>query len=264
MSPRDPNPSFAVQWGDSPLVAAAIHHGHEIRPELDEWLALDEPTRLREEDPFTGQWTSIASTRIVANRSRFEVDLNRSRDKAVYLTAAEAWGLDVWKQPPDAELLSRSLAEYDAFYGAIGHGLEELIGRFGRVVVLDLHSYNHRRQGPNEPPADPGENPEVILGTSNMDPRQWAPIVERFAEELRGADFLGRRLDVRLNVKFTGGHFPRWIHRTFPGRACVLAIEWKKFFMDEWSGEPDPVQFSAIGGALQAAADGILKELARP
>ena len=32
--------------GDTPLVAAAIHHGHELRPEVAERLALDASGRL--------------------------------------------------------------------------------------------------------------------------------------------------------------------------------------------------------------------------
>jgi hypothetical protein len=37
----------------------------------------------------------VAPTHIIVTRSRFEVDLNRPRDKAVYRCAADAWNLDV-------------------------------------------------------------------------------------------------------------------------------------------------------------------------
>jgi hypothetical protein len=43
-------PMFQIERGDGPLVAAAIHDGHAVRPELNEWLALDDGQRLREED----------------------------------------------------------------------------------------------------------------------------------------------------------------------------------------------------------------------
>jgi hypothetical protein len=76
-------------------------------------------------------------------------------------------------------------------------------------------------------------------------------------------DFLGRHLDVRENIKFQGGYFPRWTHEHFPDSACVLAIEFKKFFMDEWTGKIDPAQrqFQAISRALQSTIPGTLEEL---
>src|ERR1051325_5929866 len=82
--------------GNHPLVAAAIHNGHGVRSEVAERLTLDASQRLREEDPFTGEWTALAETQIVVFRSRFEVDLNRPRAQAVYLDPADAWGLQVW------------------------------------------------------------------------------------------------------------------------------------------------------------------------
>jgi hypothetical protein len=55
----------------------------------------------------------------------------------------------------------------------------------------------------------------------------------------------------------------RWIHDTYPGNGCALAIEFKKFFMDEWTGQPDHEIVSAIGEALEATTGGVEEELAR-
>ena len=76
---------WQFESGDSPILAVASHDGHALREELQGNCALSEEERLREEDPFTGRWTSVAPTRMIALHSRFEVDLNRPRDKAVYL-----------------------------------------------------------------------------------------------------------------------------------------------------------------------------------
>jgi N-formylglutamate amidohydrolase len=226
-------------------------------------LMIDELTRLREEDPFTGRWTTIAGTRLIGLRSRFEVDLNRPREKAVYLAPEDAWGLQIWREKPAPGIIERSLAEYDAFYAEVKRLFTELTHRFGRFVVFDLHTYNHRREEPHGPIADPQQNPEVNVGTGTMDRARWATIVDRFIADLRAVDFLGRRLDVRENVKFFGGHFPRWTHQNFPESACVLAIEVKKFFMDEWTGNPDPAgkQVEAIRQALAATIPGVIEEL---
>ena len=256
-------PFWQEQQGTGPLVAVAIHDGHGMRDELTRHLALDEAGRLREEDPFTGDWTAIAPTRIVVCRSRFEVDLNRPREKAVYRTPEDAWGLKVWKGSLPEEICERSLSEYDAFYSRMHALLTEIERASGRFVVFDLHSYNHRRGGPDAPPADPEMNPQVNLGTGSMDRARWGPVVDRFIQELRGFDFPGGRLDVRENVKFRGGQFSCWVHQTFPRTGCALAIEFKKFFMDEWTGEPDQDLVRTIDTALHAVVPGVLEALNR-
>ncbi len=255
------NPIWQTEYGDGPLVACAVHDGHAVRPDVAECLRLSNAERLYEEDPYTGAWTSIAPTRIVARRSRFELDLNRPRDKAVYIVPADAWGLDVWKCSPSPKMVDRSLRAYDDFYAQLRLLLEQLVERHGRVVVFDLHSYNHIRDGRGGPASDPAANPEINLGTGSMPRDRWAPIVDRWLADMRGYDYFGRRLDVRENVKFFGGHLPGWIHQNFPETVCALAIEVKKFFMDEWTGELDAGQHEALHGALSVAADGVRHEL---
>ncbi len=254
-------PIWQLHQGNGPLVATAIHDGHAVRPEVAEIMAISATERLREEDPFTGQWVTVGHTQMVGTTSRFEVDLNRARHKAIYLTPEEVWGLKVWQEQPSAGILARSLAQYDAFYHEVHRNFTQLERQFGYFVVLDLHSYNHRRAGPGALPADPGQNPEINVGTHIMDRQRWAPVVERFIADLQAFNFLGRRLDVRENIRFRGGHFARWTHQNFPQSACVLAIEAKKFFVDEWTGQPDPVQLNKIGQALQSTGPGILETL---
>ncbi|NQT16340.1 MAG: N-formylglutamate amidohydrolase [Planctomycetes bacterium] len=253
-----------ITIGDGPLVAAAIHNGGAMRAELRHLLAISEADRLREEDPYTGAWTVIAPNRVVGLRSRFEVDLNRPREKAVYVEPKDSWGLRVWKTAPPDAVVGRSQSLYDTFYQEVEKILQSLVDRFGRLVVYDLHSYNHRRLGPDAKPDDPASSPDVNVGTGTMDRQRWEPIVDRFLTDLRAFDFLGRRLDVRENVKFFGGEFAKWIHGRFPSSVCVLSIEFKKFFMDEWSGELDPIQSDAIGQAVASTVAGVLEELQTP
>jgi len=64
---------------------------------------------------------------------------------------------------------------------------------------------------------------------------------------MRGFDFNGRRLDVRENVAFQGkGEQTRFVHDRYPGRGCAIELEFKKFFMDEWTGIPDPAELDAM------------------
>jgi hypothetical protein len=253
---------WTVTEGEGPLFATALHDGHELRREVEALLALPEEVRLREEDPFTGAWTEVAGSRLVPRRSRFEVDLNRPRERAVYLRPEDAWGLGVWREDPRRDLVERSLAEYDAFYAEAKRVLGGLCARHSHFVVFDLHSYNHRRAGPGAAFDPQSKHPDVNIGTGSLDRVRWGRLVQRVVSELSGCEDLGRRLDVRENVKFFGGNFTRWVNDEFCESACSIAIEFKKFFMDEWSGQLYSDIHRGILRALRAVADGVREELA--
>ncbi len=249
-----------IVWGTDPVVSAAIHAGHELRPEIAANLVIEEDCRLREEDPFTDAWTEIVDTRIVVHRSRFEVDLNRPREKAIYMKPEDAWGLHLRDRALSPGATARSLALYDDFYERVHALLQEIEDRHGTFVVLDLHAYCHRRGGPAAPPADTAGNPDVNVGTGSMNRKRWWRLVDRFIADLRSVDYRGRALDVRENVRFTGGWFSRWIHEHFPASGCCLAVEIKKFFMDEWIGCAHDAEIDAIRRALAAALPGLREE----
>ncbi len=249
--------------GPGPIIATAIHDGDDLRPEVSKIIKLSDSDRLREEDPYTSSWVDVADSSLVAHRSRFEVDLNRPRDKAVYIEPDDCWGLDVWHQKPSNEIVARSLEQYDAYYSLLSDHLLETREKEGKFVVLDIHSYNHRRGGPNSAPESPDENPEVNIGTGSLTHDMWRPLVNRFMDELRSFDFMGRRLDVRENVKFKGGNQVRWIHENHSGSGCGLAIEFKKFWMDEWTGQTDQEMIEGIRAALSSTIPGLREELKR-
>lgn len=246
--------------GESPLVALAVHDGHDLRPDVAEWIQLDDATRRREEDPFTGNWTTLAPNWGIVHRSRFEVDINRPREGAVYRRPADAWGLEVWRHDVPAGVFTRSLEEYDGFYARLRDMLDGLAARFGRFVVLDLHTYNQFRDG-STGSVDTQANPEVNIGTGTMNRGQWGRLVDRFMGELRSFNFLGRQLDVRENVRFQGGQIPRWIHANYPQQGCAIAVEVRKFFMDEWTGVCDEEQYAAVYEALASTVPGLLEEI---
>ena len=255
-------PAFDLIVGDGPLVAAAVHDGHRVSPETRSHLALPDAERLREEDPFTGELATVAPTRIVGRHSRFEIDLNRPPERALYRTPDDAWGLTVWRDAVPEDVVRRSTALYDGFYAALADVLDEKVRLHGGVVVYDLHTYNHRRDGPDGPAADPEANPEVNVGTGTMADRgRWAGLVDGFMDALRAG---GRQaglgdLDVRENVKFEGGQVGAWTHARYGRDACVLSVEFKKTFMDEWTGAPDRAHLDALRAALAATVPGTLR-----
>lgn len=252
-------PFFEIKHGNSPIVAAAIHNGHQISPYIEDIIALNDKERLREEDPYTSGWTSITDTAIVGNYSRFEVDLNRRKDKAVYQKPEDAWGLQVWKRPLPSDISEKGYTNYDKFYAEVKTALDKVFHKHQFFIVYDLHTYNYMRQGPDATPADPAENPEVNIGTGNLDRRVWGPVVDTLMKELRKFDFNGRHLDVRENVKFKGGYFSEWIFNEYANAACPIAIEFKKFFMNEWDGEADREQLKLIKEALEATVPAVME-----
>ncbi len=235
-----------VRPGDpSPCVALAVHAGHLVSEDLGCRFALSEDDRLREEDPFTASFVPESLTLVEARHSRFEVDLNRPREKCVYLRPKDAWGLEVWREPLPVELRERARALYDDFYAELEAMLGGLVEAHGRAIVLDLHSYNHRRPTPESAPASPLTDPEVNLGTARIgDAGRWRPVIDTFLDSMEELGF-----QVGENTRFGGGHLSEWINGTFPD-ACPLAIEFKKTFMDEWTGEPNPAAILRIREAM--------------
>jgi N-formylglutamate deformylase len=243
--------SFDVSEPDL-LIATAIHNGHDLRAGLADLSAIDDATRLREEDPHTGVIAARFANSVVVNRSRFEVDLNRGRDDAVYTDPESAWGLDVWRRELTEEELAASLALYDRFYLDLASILDRVVADHGGFVLYDIHSYNHRRLGPDADPDPAEESPVVNLGTGSL-PEKWKPVADAFMESLRSNTFDGARLDVRENVRFEGRQLASWVHENYGDLGCALAVELKKVFMDEWTGEVDPARLSRLGDALLAS-----------
>jgi len=221
-----------------PVITTAIHAGHHIRSEMLPWLEIGEYDRLREEDPLTDYFLGVGDGICRANRSRFEVDLNRPREKAISTNPEDQWGLKIWSSDlPDAQI-EKSRRLHDQFYRMMQDHCDAMIERFGRILVLDIHSYNHRRDGDGADPAPLMENPDIDLGATTMDHDIYGELLVHFAERLRSVPVMGKKPQVGVNVRWKdGGNFPEWLHEIYGAKACVITLEYKKSFMDEWTGE---------------------------
>ena len=226
--------------GDGPVVATAIHDGHAMRPSLVPHLHISEQERRRDEDPLTGLMTEVGDVRVRVRSSRFQVDLNRPRDKALSTDPADTWGIRFWKGPLPAEELEQSLAAHDRFYAMFEELVERVIERHGHVFLLDIHSYNHCRDGAHAEPAALEGNPDIDLGATTLDRTRWGAVADRFAEALAEVPAGGRQLDVRENIRYPGGgHFPEWAYSRWGERMCAISVEYKKIYMDEWTAQAD-------------------------
>lgn len=254
ISTTDPDGSpagWTIKLGDSPVVGTAIHNGADVGGTCRALMCLPDPERLREEDPFTEHFIADFPTQIIVHRSRFQVDLNRAREAAVYLSPEQSWGLKVWREPPSEDVVTEARAFHDAYYGELRRVLTEIESRYGRFVVIDVHSYNHRRDGPKATATSQEGAPDINIGTFSMDRERWAPIVDTFIETLRSHTLNGKAVDIRENVSFRGkGEQTRFVHANFPDNGCAIAVEFKKMFMDEWSGEPDQATIDQLRAVL--------------
>src|SRR4051812_29904174 len=115
--------AWTVEEVGGPIVACAVHAGSEVRAEALRLMAIRRRQRFVEEDPYTDRLAAGADTSVIVHRSRFEIDLNRARERAVYRTPGDAWGLTVWRAPLPAAVRARSLGLYDRFYAELGEVL---------------------------------------------------------------------------------------------------------------------------------------------
>ena len=121
-------------------IAAAIHDGHQLRPDLKNNCLLTDEERLYEEDPFTALFIKDQPIVIKGLDSRFEYDLNRVFEDAIYETA---WGKQVWKIPLNTEQIDLSREKYRRFYRMVDALIEKLSSIHETpIMVYDIHSYN--------------------------------------------------------------------------------------------------------------------------
>ena len=236
-----------------PVIATAVHAGHSVRDDLAPRLALSSAERRREEDPLTDLLAGAGDSVFRAQVSRFEVDLNRPVDDAVYLEPSDAWGLTVWRDRPTDAMVEESLAMRGRFYDLMSGWIEQAIADHGRVLLLDLHSFNHRRDGPEAPPAAQDGNPDIDLGLTTADEVRFGGVVEALWQGLEG-EAAGRPLDIRRNVRFEdGGHWPEWVFATYGEHVCAVTLEYKKIFMDEWTAQADLATLEDLRAGLWRA-----------
>jgi len=226
-----------------PLLTTAIHNGHHFPLELVGFFGVDEKDRLREEDPYTSEFASLFPNYVVNYTSRFVVDLNRSLEKAVYLKPEDCWGLNPWLKPLPEEYLNKLYEDYDAWYSLLRYQIERMLKTHPFLIILDLHSYNYLRNGPETEPEQ--NTPDIIIGRSNLK-SDYYPLIDSLREIMGNNTLQNRKLDCQLDVKFTGGNLSQWLNAHYPDKLICLAIEFKKIFMDERTGELYPTTFTQL------------------
>ena len=219
--------SFRIKIDEyAPYICGAVHDGHQFRASLWENCIHTEHERWYEEDPCTFAMVKSHPIVIAGCDSRFEYDLNRPPETAVF---EEAWGKQLWRNPLSNEEKELSLSKHNAFYSVVDVLELQLEKLHNNVVVFDMHSYNWRRW---DRPV-----PTWNLGTINIDNKRFGSIVDSWSAKLGSMKLPGNIPQTSLvNDVFQGnGYFLKYITNHFDN-TLVLATEISKVYCDELSG----------------------------
>jgi len=204
-------------------VCGAVHDGHQFRKELWDNCLHSEYDRWYEEDPETKQMIRTHPIVIAGCDSRFEYDLNRFPEDAVFDLA---WGKQLWREPLTKSQKNHSLLKHENFYKVIHALISKLEEKYGFCIVYDVHSYNWQRWN--------REVPTWNLGTSNIDNIKYGEQIESWRASLENMKLPNNITSTsKINDTFYGnGYFLRFITNTFKN-TLVLATEIAKVYCDE-------------------------------
>ena len=232
-----------------PYVCAAVHDGHQFRKELWQNCLHTEYERWYEEDPCTKEMIAEHRIVIAGLDSRFEYDLNRAPESAIY---EDAWGKQLWKSPLPLEMKEKSLAKHDAFYDVVEALILKLEEKYEKCIVYDMHSYNWQRWE--------REVPTWNLGTANVDNNRFGTDIEEWRLILEQMPLPnGIKSTSKVNDTFQGnGYFLKFITQKFEN-TLVLATEIAKVYCDEL----DQIIYPEVVNAVKVYLNSKLKEHAK-
>ena len=215
---------------------AAVHDGHQFRKELWDNCLHTEYERWFEEDPQTKEMVKTHPIVIAGCDSRFEYDLNRAPETAIY---EDAWGKQLWKSKLPKDMHDKSLQKHANFYKVVNALISKLEEKFGVCIVYDMHSYNWKRWT--------REVPTWNLGTSNIDNNRFKNEAESWRAILEKTPFPNNIKSTSLiNDTFQGnGYFLKYITQNF-NNTLVLATEIAKIYCDELTQTMFPEVVSSV------------------
>ena len=204
-------------------VCGAVHDGHQFRKELWQNCTHTAYERWFEEDPATKKMIQSHPIVIAGLDSRFEYDLNRAPETAIY---TDAWGKQLWYKPLPENQREKSLEKHANFYKVVHALLSKLEQKFEVCIVYDMHSFNWKRWE--------REVPTWNLGTGNIDNERFGNEIESWRAILEKTPLPnGIKSTSKINDTFQGnGYFLKYITSNFKN-TLVLATEISKIYCDE-------------------------------
>lgn len=202
-----------------PFACFSIHNGHRMRPELEKKCLLSGHERWQEEDPHTLDMICSLPVVVSAMDSRYEYDLNREAENAIY---EKAWGRKVWKRPLTDRQRKESIDRHADFYRIVHSLISVLEKKFGSLLVFDIHSFNYRRLEK--------EAPVFNLGTEKIVNPAYRKYTDHWLSQLRKFRLSNIDVTVGENDVFRGNGFLLSYIGTHFSNTLVLATEVKKIY----------------------------------
>lgn len=216
-------------------LAVVLHSGNRVRPEMIEIMDVTGEDRSREEDLYMDLFVKDFPIHLIARDSRFEYDLNWEIEKAIYPFDGKKWGLRVWKRYLDAIEAEESYKKYREFHALLELVLDHIMAEHRCAILFDIHSFCYQRE--NKVKWWEDSKPEINLGTRYINRDFFSPLIDLFLDGMSGATLDGQTLRIVENDIFPGGYLTRKFARSHNRQVLVLAIEYKKIYMDERTGE---------------------------
>ena len=213
----------------------AMHAGGLVRSEILEIMAVSKKDRFREEDPFTERFIHDLPIQIIGRDSRFEYDLNRAPHRAIYESDKKIWGIEVWKKKLTQKERNISLSRHKEFHALMDIVSEYILKQNRHAVIFDMHSFCYQRHENLKWFED--HKPDINVGTEAVNRHLFGSIIDKLIEQLYLTRINGYPIRIAENDIFKGGYMAKRLSKKHYNRLLVMALEYKKIFMDELTGE---------------------------
>ena len=243
----------------SRYLGVALHSGDAVRAELSDVMAVSPYDRFRDEDPYTERFIEEFPLQIIACDSRFEYDLNWEQEQAIYASDEKKWGLQVWNRELTKGEKRITYSKFMEFHKILDIVVESMLEKDFPAVLFDIHSFCYQRERKIRWFDD--EKPEINLGTRFINRRFFSPLVDCFLEGISATRIDGHPVRVVENGLFPGGYLTRKYAERYKHEVLVLAIEYKKIFMDESTGKFYEKNFQVLKNNFLYARDQMVKLL---
>jgi N-formylglutamate amidohydrolase len=241
----------------SSCLGVALHPGGRVRSGILEALEVNQEERFREEDPYTDLFIRDFPFQLIARDSRFEYDLNWEIEKCIYPSDTKKWGLQVWKRDLIPDEISLTYLKYREFHALMDMVIDNILTRHAQALVFDVHTFCYQRNKITSWWTD--STPEINLGTFHINRTFFTSIIDLFLQSVSGITVEGHTLRVAENEIFPGGYLTRKYAKSHNIRVLVLAIEYKKIFMNEVTGELHAPILETLVNNLVLTKDRILR-----
>ena len=255
--------NFQYFDGTSPVLIHAPHGGKHI-PDLawgsltvnerevrQELLAMTDGHTDRMAHDISGH--GLVASRFVNNLSRLVVDPERFPDEteemnsvgmgAVYTHGSQKQRIRVENKEISDRLLDLYFKPYSL---ALTYHVDNLLSRFGRMTILDLHSFASKAL-PYEIHQEQ-KRPQICLGIDNFH------IDPEISREVQGKlEAMGYWVEV--NQPFSGTYIPLKHYRTTKDVSSLMLEIRRDIYMDEFTGELNQQKYKKLVSSLSEVAE---------